>query len=86
MDNENMAIIMCPPLSLYPEQPSDISKCELVDCPKCNEKMWLSEKKKEWEKISMMMGKEILKCCFNCLKKIVRENPEMIKSHVRVDI
>lgn len=41
-----LVILMCPPLSDYPEQPEDHSKCEPFDCPKCGNKMWLSEKRK----------------------------------------
>lgn len=37
---------MGPPLSDYEKPPEDQSHSELFDCPKCNEKMWLSEKKK----------------------------------------
>jgi hypothetical protein len=43
---KDCAIIMCPPLCDYPEAPNDQPGCELFDCPKCNNKMWLSEKKR----------------------------------------
>lgn len=76
MTNQNIAIIMCPPLSRYAKQPDDISKCELIDCPSCKNKMWFSEKKKEWKEISEIAGKEIIFECYDCLEKRAKEDPD----------
>lgn len=75
---------MGPPLSQYPEQPSDQSKCELTDCPECKEKMWLSRKKKEIMK--NFSPQNILMRCYDCLMEMVIKNPEFFKNHIRVDI
>ena len=70
---KNMSIIFCPPLKDYPEQPSDQSKCELIDCPICNEKMWLSEKKQYWLGLSKGMDREIFLACYPCFMKWTHE-------------
>jgi len=82
----DVVVLFCPPLSQYPEQPSDITKCELVDCPICKQPMWFSEKKKALKEMAEKLGKEIIWECFVCFKDRVQKNPELIKDHVRVDI
>ena len=82
----DIAIITCPPLSKYPEKPADISKAEIVDCPKCNEKMWYSEKKKAIKLLCETFNKEIIYCCHDCMKKIAEKDPELFSDSVRVDI
>lgn len=72
----NLVVIVCPPLSYYPEAPKDQSYSELVDCPKCSNKMWLSAKKKALLEVHSMFNDEILLACYNCFTKIVRKGPE----------
>lgn len=83
---ENVAVFFCPPLSEYPEQPKDMSKCEAIDCPTCEQKMWFSEKKKTYKALCEQAGKEIILECYHCFSKRVKENPEEWKDHPRVDI
>jgi hypothetical protein len=84
--SRDLVIIICPPISDYPEAPKDQSHCEPFDCPKCNNKMWLSEKKKAFLELSSNRDKEIWLVCYTCLMKRVIEDPEYFRDHVRVDI
>ncbi len=75
-NDKEIAIIFCPPYSKYKVQPSDISKCELVDCPVCKEKMWFSEKKKSMKELCELAGKDIFFGCYDCFEKEVNNNRE----------
>jgi hypothetical protein len=86
LEQSDVAVIMCPPLSKYKEQPKDQSKCELFDCPKCKNKMWLSEKKKEVLMFAELLEKEIILACYDCIGIIVMEHPNMFDDHVQVEL
>jgi hypothetical protein len=73
---KDLSIIVCPPLSDYPEAPKDQSHCELFDCPKCKQKMWLSEKIKGVIMFSAVSGNDIFLACYRCLEKLVKDDPE----------
>ncbi len=81
---QEVYVIMAPPLSQYPEQLSDQSKCELVNCPKCKNKIWLSIKKKELMK--KFNPEQILLRCYDCLTKMALENPQDFARSTRIDI
>lgn len=83
---KDLAIIMCPPHPQYKEPPADISHCELRDCPKCDNKMWLSEKKKGAIALASCLGKDILLGCYDCIKKLAEDNPTLFTTSQRVDI
>ena len=70
---KDMGIIFCPDLKTYAKQPSDISKCELVDCPHCDDKMWFSEKKRIVKGLYESTGKEILFACYPCFERIAKQ-------------
>ncbi len=74
--NENLVMFACPPLCDYAEAPKDQSKSELFDCPKCNQKMWLSEKKKSLLLLCSGLNKDIFLGCYHCLTKYAHENQE----------
>lgn len=76
--------MFCPPLSQYQEQPLDISKCTIEDCPKCKNKMWLSEKKKEI--IKKNEKENIYLLCFNCFSEFAKDNPKMFLNHKRINL
>jgi hypothetical protein len=76
LKKEDVVIVMCPPLAQYPKPPSDHSASTLTDCPDCNQKMWLSEKKKAMIKFAESFGKEIWMQCYPCSVKL---GQEMIK-------
>lgn len=86
MSERQIGVIFCAPLSLFPEQPKDYSKSELIDCPTCNKKMWFSEKKKEWKGYCEFLGREMIIECFICFEQRVKNEPEIMKDHVRIDI
>jgi hypothetical protein len=86
MTKKDCAIIMCPPLSDYPKAPKDQPGCKLFDCPKCKNKMWLSEKKKGVLMIASCINKEILLACYNCFEDMAEKDPEFILNTKRVDI
>lgn len=87
MNQKNeLVVIMCPPYSEYKEPPKDHSHSELFDCPKCKQKMWLSEKKKGVLMFSSCLGKDILLGCYECIKKYAEENVEQFLNTKRVDL
>lgn len=77
--NKDLVIIPCPPYSDFPDQPPDQSKSELIDCPLCKNKMWLSEKKKTTMLIAEQFNKDILMACYTCLNKFIKENKDLFK-------
>lgn len=84
-DNDTF-VIFCPPQSLYPEQPTDQSKCELVDCPTCQNKMWFSEKKKALKCMVELHNQEMIFECWLCFAKRVKENPEKYSQLTEIPI
>ena len=88
--NNDFAAIFCPPFPEYKEQPADISQCELVDCPSCENKMWFSEKKKLMKKLYEDLGREVFFGCYDCFRKYMqklKDSGELKKSnYIRVDI
>jgi hypothetical protein len=63
------ATLFCDPLSLYHEPPKRKEKYQLFDCPQCDDKMWVSEKKKELIKII----DDLLLICRLCFDKKLDE-------------
>lgn len=86
MKKSDMVMIMCPPLADYPEAPKDQSQSDLRDCPKCNEKMWLSEKKKGALLFSALINKDIILACYRCITKMVEADPSLVKGSKQVDL
>lgn len=86
MTKKDCVIIMCPPLSKYKEAPKDQSHSELYDCPKCDSKMWLSDKKKGVLMFSSCLGKDIILACYDCITKMVAENATFFLDSERVDL
>jgi len=86
MNKENLVIVMCPPLSDYPEAPKDQSHSELFDCPKCDAKMWLSDKKRGMLMFSACINRNILLACYHCIERTVRDNPEMFRESQQVNL
>ncbi len=80
---QDVVIIFCPPKSFYAEQPADMSLCRLVDCPECNEPMWLSEKKEELKNYAESLKKEIIFCCYGCFEIKLRKDP-LLAHYVRI--
>lgn len=85
-NNNTLAIIFCPPKSRFPEKPEDISRCELINCPSCNELMWYSEKKKEYKKKCEKLKYEIIFECHICFEKIIVKNTWIMKNHIKIDL
>jgi len=83
---KKVAIIFCPPISKFPEPPNDVSKCRKIDCPKCNNAMWLSEKKEFWLEECKINDWDYLLECFNCFTETVKNDPTILQDHVRMDI
>ena len=77
---EDYLVVMCPPYPEYKEQPKDQSHCDLRDCPKCSDKMWLSAKKKGMLLFGATLNKNIILGCYNCIKEYAMKNP-----HIFVD-
>ncbi len=86
MSENDLLVIICPPLSDFPEAPKEHSHCELFDCPKCKEKMWLSEKKKKVLLIASLMDKQIILACYHCIKKMSKQNPSLFKESEMVNL
>lgn len=86
MDNTGLVVVMCPPYPEYEDAPKDQSHSELFDCPKCNNKMWLSQKKKGALAFASLIGKEILLGCYSCIKKEAHKNPSLVIKSTKVGI
>ncbi len=84
--SKDLAIIMCPPYPEYEEAPKDQSYSELFDCPKCKNKMWLSDKKKGALMFASVFNKDILLACYDCIKKVAKEDPSMFIDYEKVDL
>jgi len=84
--SKDLVIVMCPPLSSFPEAPKDQSHCELFECPKCKEKMWLSEKKKGVLMFASCVGKHILLGCYDCIKNKVESEPSLFLESRKMDL
>ncbi len=85
-DKNALAIVICPPYPQFEEGPSDQSRCQLVECPHCKNKMWLSEKKKGVIQFAAVMCKRLLISCYDCIEKVAKDNPELFRDSERVDI
>lgn len=68
-----LVIIMCPPLADCPEPPKDVALCRLVDCPHCEEKMWLSPQKKQWKDDMVKHKRDFYLGCHKCLLKLAKK-------------
>lgn len=77
-----LGIIMCPSLKRYPEAPKDQPGCEVINCPHCGLKAWVSEKKR----ILMAGLKHFEVYCYDCLEDKARTDKEFFKNHLKVDI
>lgn len=89
MNDADLVVIFCPPLSEYGTPPRDQSICELHDCPACKEKMWLSIKKKVLIEKANELKKEILLACYPCFIKRVNSDKELrdsLHNHTRIDL
>ena len=84
--NKECTVIICPPYPEYKEAPTDQSHSELFDCPKCDQKMWLSEKKKGILMFASCIKQDILLACYDCIKKMAKEQPEFFVNSERVDL
>ena len=76
---KDLVVIPCPNFAKFKIQPDDQSKCELIDCPMCGEKMWLSEKKMGVLEISRVLDKDIVIGCYDCIEKFAIENKLLFK-------
>lgn len=73
----DLVIFPCPPLSLFKEAPKDQSESQLVDCPDCKKKMWLSEKKKGLLISCVVSNTDIVLKCYDCITEYAKEHPEL---------
>ena len=85
MSNEAV-VIMCPPYPEYEEAPKDQSHSELLDCPMCNGKMWLSQKKKGVLLFESCTGRDIILGCYDCIRKLMKSERKWFKKAERVNI
>lgn len=81
MKEYDLLIIMCPPLADYPEAPKDQSHSELCDCPRCGEKMWLSEKKNNLLSSCPAKETELLILCYRCLTYMAKKDPSFMDAY-----
>ncbi len=84
--SKDLVVVMCPPYPEYQEKPADHSESRLINCPMCNEKMWLSNKKEFYLMFSSYSGKEILLGCYNCITKEFEENTPIGEELVKVEL
>ena len=79
MNIDDLVIVCCPNYPDYQEQPSDQSEAELIDCPLCENKMWLSKIKKELLLSNMLLNKDIFSSCYECFKNFSENNKSLFK-------
>ncbi len=84
--SKDCAVVIYPPYPEYKEAPDDHSASELFDCPKCDKKMWLSEKKKGILLFNSCLDNDIVLACYDCIKKIAEEDPEFFVGSTQVNI
>ena len=84
--NNDLVVFMCPPYPKHKNPPSDHSKSELRDCPKCNGKMWLSDKKKGALLFASCLNKEVLLGCYDCIKDMIVKKYSIFDETMRLDI
>lgn len=85
-ESKDLRILMCAPLKDYPEKPKDYSESTIIECPKCSEKMWFTEKKKNLVDEFKSSKLDYLLCCFDCLRKIVEKDKSFFKNTFQVNI
>lgn len=81
----NEVIIACPSVKRFPLfAPEDQPGCELEVCPHCNNKMWVSTKKRAYRdnlpKENYYIG------CYECIEDRVQKNPELFINSPMVNI
>lgn len=86
MKDNPLAMFPCPDLKSYPEAPKDQSHSELFDCPKCKDKMWLSEKKKGAILFCAAIGKEIVLACYPCMTEMALNDHAMILDAKKIEL
>ena len=87
MDNDKKTVaLFCPPLSVYPEQPDGMSKCKIVECPHCNNKMWFSEKKEVIYRLARSMDCQIIFACYICFYEMAKKDPRLLRDNNKVEI
>jgi hypothetical protein len=84
--SNDCVVIMCPKYSEYKEAPKDQSHSELFDCPECNCKMWLSDKKKGALMFASCLGKEIIFGCYDCIKQILEDGDLVANETIMVNL
>ncbi len=85
-NDKELLVLMCAPLSKYPEQPYDISKSRQIDCPHCKKPMWLSEKKEKLMRDAILEGKITYLTCHICLQEQVLRDPLLLIGMEAVNI
>lgn len=86
MKQEKVGFLMCPPVSKYSLPPSDHSASTTIDCPICNQKIWISIKKqslkKEWES----MNRKMIIACYTCIMEMAKDGVFSNSDIIRIDI
>ena len=62
--------VACVPVSFIANQPPDQSPCTIQDCPHCKAKMWVSEKKRAFQKYN---PKKVKIYCGECIAKAAQK-------------
>lgn len=72
----SIVIVSGIPVSDCPDKPEDLPNAFLINCPKCNEKMWFTKNKNLAEVVCVVNFKKYIKACHKCIMKEVEKNPE----------
>lgn len=62
-EEKNLFVIAGTPFRDFPQPPSDQPGSELVKCPQCNKKMWLSKKKRQM----ILSMNDLFVACWYCI-------------------
>jgi hypothetical protein len=85
LDGEILAVLMCPPLSMFPAHPPpDQPGCEKASCDDCARPIWISEKKRAIRDSRPKAASYVV--CYFCLKKKARSDKKFFEDHIRINL
>ncbi len=82
MDDENLFIIPGMPFKDFPEAPEDHPGSKLTKCKYCDEKMWISEKKR----LLIIEKPDAFIACWLCLLDMAKNGEMKAEKIIRINI
>lgn len=83
-DTVTLAVIMCPPVNMFPVPPPEQPNCEKTTCSDCNQLIWISEKKRNIRDSRSKEASYIV--CYVCLKRKALTDAEFFDNYIKVNL